>query len=147
MRKPRARGAVGLAAEVLLVLLVIGLGVAPRLIGGRSALEWTRHHAARGAVERQPGADLRGAGRWAARTIELLAPLPPAGEAARLALALGDSAGARDPQATLALCVEVRGAIDRVGATAWRDLTLRDERETARRCESEARLLAPGGRR
>jgi hypothetical protein len=96
---------------------------APRLASGYGALQWTRFHAAR-AREPRGAEHVRGAGRAAARTIDLLAPLPSAAEAARLALEAGREARESNPATSAALFEDVRDALDRVTAGRIRGLGL-----------------------
>jgi len=131
---PRARG---FGVEGLLLAAALTLLAVPWLLEARAALEWTRHHSGRGATAARPGPHLREAGRWAARAIDLSAPLPTAATAAGLALGLASAVGERDQPAALALCTELRGALERVRASPGRGLGLATALAGARRCEDE----------
>ncbi len=105
-------------AFLLLLLLVVVLG--PRFLEGRTALAWTRYHAAQGAAAKRPGVHVRQAAHWAAQALDSLAPLPDAAEAARVALGLGQAVEARDRAAALTLYTEVRAALERLRGSRWR---------------------------
>jgi hypothetical protein len=66
--------------------------------------------------------DARPSGRWAARAVDGLAPLPPAWEAARLALELGRRLQPKDGAAARALLAQVREALERAESSPWRRL-------------------------
>lgn len=110
--------------DAFLVLSLAVLAFAPRLLEGRTALAWTRYHAARGASASRPGEHLRQAGHWATQALDATAPLPMAAEAARLALTLGRSAEARDRTAALTLYTQVRASVERLRRSRWRGLGL-----------------------
>jgi hypothetical protein len=146
MRRRRRLRLRRLLPEALLLLAIGALLPQPRLVTGGAALEWTRYHARRVGG---PGSDpihLREGGRWAAQVIDTLAPLPGAAEAAGLAVGLGRTADPRQREAALALCTEVRGALDRM-VGRWRGLGLGGVREEARLCEEERRLPTTEARR
>jgi len=114
----------GAVVDALLLVLLGALALSPRLIEGRTALVWTRHHAARGAAATRPGEHLRQGGQWAVRALEAAAPLPFAAEAAWVALGLGQAAEARDGAAALTLYTEVRASVERLRGSRWRGLGL-----------------------
>jgi hypothetical protein len=117
----------------------------PRLMDGYAALQWVRYHAARGAAAEDAPAHLRGAARHASHALERIAPLPWASEAAGLALDLGRRLeGRRHDQAALALYTEVRGALGRSRASAWRGLGLAGLAAEAERLERAARARTGG---
>ena len=105
-------------AFLLLLLLVVVLG--PRFLEGRTALAWTRYHAAQGVAAKRPGVHVRQTAHWAAQALDSLAPLPDAAEAARVALGLGQAVEARDRAAALTLYTEVRAALERLRGSRWR---------------------------
>jgi len=109
-----------LLVEALLLLLLLVLVLGPRLLEGRTALSWTRYHAAQATEAKRPGAHVREASHWAAQALESLAPLPDAAEAARVVLDLGQAVEARDRAAALTLYTEVRAALERLRASRWR---------------------------
>ncbi|HSB60871.1 MAG TPA: hypothetical protein VLI67_04085, partial [Vicinamibacteria bacterium] len=86
----------GALLDALLLALLAFLALSPPLVEGRTALAWTRYHAARAAAAPRPGEHVRQGGQWAVRALEAGAPLPVAAEAAWVALGLGQSAEARD---------------------------------------------------
>lgn len=140
-RHPRARRAWPANAALAVAALACGL-LGPRLIDAYTELQWVRYHASHGAVAREPPAHLRGAARHAARAVELMAPLPWAGEAAGLALDLGRRLEGRQDAAALSLYVEVRGALERVRASRWRGLGLAGVAAEAERLERALRARA-----
>ena len=109
-----------LLVEAFLLLLLLVLALGPRLLEGRTALAWTRYHAAQAAAAKRPGVHVREAAHWATQALESLAPLPDAAEAARVALSLGPAVEARDRAAALTLYTEVRAALERLRASGWR---------------------------
>jgi hypothetical protein len=124
-RPGSARGgfrARSLLIEAVLALLVVALVLAPRILEGRAALAWTRYHVTQAPLAKHPGQHTRQAGYFAAQAVDLLAPLPDAAEAARLALALGQVIESRDHAAALTLYTQVRAALERVRASRWRGL-------------------------
>lgn len=127
-RKPASSRARALAVAIL-VVLCIGLAAAPRIIQGYLALQWTRYLVARN--ETTPRAlEARTTGRWAARAVDGLRPLPQAWEAARLALAFARRLRPKDAAATRALVTPVREALERAESSwlgAYGVGTLREE--------------------
>ena len=117
-KRPGASPLRSLAIACLLVLCA-GLAFAPRLVEGTLALQWTRHLVARNVVAPRVQ-DTRPVGRWAARTVDDLAPLPQAWEAARLALELAQRLRPKDAAAARALVTPVREALQRAEASAVR---------------------------
>ena len=109
-----------LLVEAFLLLLLFGLVLGPRLLEGRTALAWTRYHAAQATAAKRPGVHVRQAAHWAVQALESLAPLPDAAEAARLALSVGQAVEGRDRTAALTLYTEVRAALERLRASGWR---------------------------
>jgi len=146
-RPPASRGArsllLRLLPEALLVLVVLGLALGPRVLEGRTALAWTRYHVEQGQAARRPGEHARQAGHWAAAAVDAAAPLPLAGEAARRALELGRAVEARDRAAALTLYTQVRAALERVRASRWRGLGLGGLAEEAGRLAQAARPPGP----
>jgi hypothetical protein len=118
-----------------LIVLCAGLAFAPRLVDGYLALQWTRHLVARNAIAPHVQ-DARSAGRWAARTVDDLAPLPQAWEAARLALELAQKLQPRDAAAARALVTPVREALERVESSTVRGFGVGTLREEASRVEN-----------
>lgn len=107
----------GPLALFLLVVLCAGLASAPRLVQGYLALQWTRHLVARNQAAPRI-ADARPTGRWAARAVDGLCPLPQAREAARLALDLARRLRPKDAAAARALVTPVREALERA-ESSW----------------------------
>jgi hypothetical protein len=126
-------------ANVLLLLVAAGLAFGPRALDGHAAVAWTRHLSLRNQ-DTPRALDARAAGRWAARAIDALAPLPGAGEAARLALDYGRRLAPRDPAAARALATPVREALDRAVSSRLRGLGLGGLAEEARRLEAAPRV-------
>jgi hypothetical protein len=122
----------------LLVLLVIGLLVTPRILEAHWALAWTTWHASR-ASDARPAEHVRQAGHWAARTVDAAAPLPWAADAASLALGVARSAEDKERVAALVAYTEVRAALDRVRASRWRGFGLGTLAAEARQLEESAR--------
>lgn len=116
-RAPRRAGPLVEGLVLTAVLAAAALG--PRWVDARTALEWTRYQAA-GPPQARPLERGRQTGRWAARAVERLAPLPPAPEAVRLALAVGRELLATQPAAALALASELQPALARVAQDPWR---------------------------
>ncbi len=134
----RRRG--GWQLNVVLALLVAGaLVVGPRLVDAYAALEWVRYQTAKGPAQKRAGEQADKVGRSAARAIERAAPLPVAGQAARLALDLGRNIEPRDPAAAVLLFLHVHGALEKVRASAWRGLGLGPLTEEAAALEQRAR--------
>jgi hypothetical protein len=106
---------------VVLIALVVWLG--PRGFEGYTALQWTRYHAAASGDAKLPE-HARQTGRWAGRTVERLAPLPPAIEATRLALDLARDLAPEHREEAQAVCDEILPPLARVRATRWRGLGL-----------------------
>jgi len=118
-----------LTGVLVAFLLCLGLWAGPGFVDGLLAARWTQHLAERNAVTPRV-ADARPAGRWAARAVDGLAPLPLAWETARLALQMGQRMQPKDGAAARALLSQVRESLDRAQASPWRRLglgTLRDE--------------------
>jgi hypothetical protein len=116
----RGRARPWLALLILLGSTLAAL-VAPSLADGYTALAWTRHHAA--ATADGPGVEaerLRQLGRWAARTVDALAPLPQAREAAAQALTQAAAHEAEAPVAAGLLYAQVAAALERQAASPWR---------------------------
>jgi hypothetical protein len=132
-----------LLVEAVLACLIAGLLIAPQVLEGRTALAWTRYHAAQAPLARRPGEHTRQAGHWAAQAVELLAPLPQGAEAARLALGLGQAIEPRDHTAALTLYTQVRAALERVRASRGRGLGLGGLAAEAGRLAEAAREGAP----
>jgi hypothetical protein len=120
------------------VFIVVVGWLTPRLIHGHAAFQWTRYHVAVGPDSARPGDHARQAGRWAARTIELTAPLPFASSAARQALTLGRTVQDKHGAAALALYTDVRQALDGARASRVRGLGLGGLADEARRLEIAA---------
>lgn len=122
-----ARGARGRGRPVVrrvavamgVVLLAAAALLAAPLADAYAALQWTRHYAA-GFGDERPHERVRQAGRWAARAIDGLAPLPAAREAASLALQTGRQFERERPVAARALYAGVRAALERQRASTWR---------------------------
>ena len=116
-------------ALVLLLGLCAGLALGPRIVRGYLALQWIRHLAARN--ESAPRVlDARPAGRWAARAVDGLCPLPQAWEAARLALDFARKLRPKDAAAARAVVTPVREALERAESSwigAYGLGTLREE--------------------
>jgi hypothetical protein len=141
----------GLVLTVGIGLLLVVAVVVPRAIDGYSALQWTRFHAARvgagvGAGSRAAGDHARRAGEAAARAVNLTAPFPWAGEAARLALDSGRAIQPSNPAVAAALFADVRGALDRATASPLRGLGLWKMAEEARSLDEAARSARTDGR-
>ena len=116
-------------AAFVLALLCAGLALGPRLVRGYLALQWTRHLVARNETAPRV-ADARPAGRWAARAVEGLCPLPQASEAARHALDFARRLRPKDAAAARALVTPVREALERAESSwlgAYGLGTLREE--------------------
>ena len=109
-----------LLVEALLLLLLLVLALGPRFLEGRTALAWTRYHAAQATAAKRPGVHVREAAHWAVQALESLAPLPDAAEAARVALSVGQAVEGRDRTAALTLYTEVRAALERLRGSGWR---------------------------
>ena len=109
-----------LLTAVLALLAVLVPLVAGRVVDGYTAFQWTCYHAAQpiGAVQARKTA------RWAARTIDRVAPLPLAADAARLALQTARALEPRNREASIAAYVQVRSALEAVQATRGRGLGL-----------------------
>jgi hypothetical protein len=123
------------------LILLASLVVAPRLMEGYGALLWTRFHAAR-ASGPHPGEHARKAGRAAARTIDLVAPLPWAREAAHLAM---DAAGGLESQnrpSAISAYDDVRAALERATSSRFRGFGLGATAEEAGRKDEDARAAA-----
>jgi hypothetical protein len=123
----------------LLLGLLPGLLLAPLLVRGYAALQWTCYLSDRNADAPRPG-DARSAGRWAAAVVDDLAPLPAARLAARLALDLGRRLQIKDAAASRALVVQVRQALERAEASPFRGYGLRALREEAWQIENSRQL-------
>jgi hypothetical protein len=134
-RPPRRRR---LSIDLALLLVIVGgVGLGPRLMDGWAALQWTRYYAALGAAGAQhPGDVGNRAGRAAARVIDATAPLPTAQEAARLALDLGRNLEPAHAGMAAVLYAHVRGALDRATASRVRGLGLAALADEARQRES-----------
>ena len=116
-REPRRAGPFLEALVLIAILVAAGLG--QRFFDGRTALEWTRYHAS-GRPQARPLERGRQTGRWAARAVDRMAPLPPSGEALRLALAAGRELLPAQPAAALALCAELQPTLARLERDPWR---------------------------
>jgi hypothetical protein len=125
-------------AVLLLLLVGAGLALAPRVVDGLAALDWTRHLSGRNLGTPRV-LDARATGRWAARAIDALAPLPQAGEAAQLALDYGRRLQAKDPAAARGLATPVREALERAVASRLRGFGLDALAEEARQLEAGPR--------
>jgi hypothetical protein len=127
-----------LRRDLLLLLLAVGLSWGgPRAIRSQAALQWVRYYAAQppdpsGHVA-QEGA------RWATTTMDLCAPLPWAGTAARLALDLGARVETTSPRAALRLYGTIRATLASLQETRWRGLGLSGLAEEVRLREAAAR--------
>ena len=113
----------------MLVVLCAALASAPRLVRGYLALQWTRHLVARNETAPRV-VDARPAGRWAARAVDGLCPLPQAWEASRLALDFARRLRPKDAAAARALVTPVREALERAESSwlgAYGLGTLREE--------------------
>ena len=124
-----------LTAILLLGLVCAGLALAPRVVDGYLALQWTRHLVGRSANAPRVG-DARITGRWAARAVDGLAPLPQAWEASRLVLDFSRRVALKDAAAARAALTPAREALSRMEASRWRGLGLGDLRERLERAES-----------
>jgi hypothetical protein len=127
-RAPRSR--VRLLFDLALLLALGAALLGPRLVRGWTAVLWTRHVAARSGPVPQP-ADARDAARWARRAVDLLAPLPPATEAAHLALDVGQRIAAANPAAARALYADLGRSLEAAAASRWRGLALGPARTRA----------------
>ena len=127
------------ALLVLLVVLCAGLGLGPRVVAGYHALQWTRHLVERNAQAPRV-ADARPVGRWAVRTVDLLAPHPAAWEAARLALDYGRKLQPKDAAAARAVLASVREALERAEASSFRRQGLGSLREEVWQAENSLLL-------
>ena len=121
--------------------VLLSIVVAPRLIEGYGALLWTRFHAARTSGP-HAGEHARKAGRAAARTIDLVAPLPWADEAARLAVDAASSLESQNRPSAVSALDEVRAALDRATASPLRGIGLGATASEARRRDEDARAGA-----
>ncbi|HEY5906950.1 MAG TPA: hypothetical protein VIZ31_02845 [Vicinamibacteria bacterium] len=132
----------GLVFGILLAgLACAALALAPGMVDGFHALQWIRHFSARNAPAPRV-LDARPAGRWAARAVDGLAPLPQAWEAARLGLELGRRMQAKDGAAARALLSQVREALERAEASRLRSLGLGSLREEVWQAENSL-TMAP----
>ena len=122
--RPRRSGRLAVEAAWLAALLAAAW-LTPRLVEAYGALQWTRFHASRVAGPR-PGDHARRAAHAAARVIDLAAPLPWAREAAGLALDASRQLEAPNKPSAVAAYEEVRGALDRAGASPIRRIGLGD---------------------
>jgi hypothetical protein len=130
-----------LTCLALLLLAATGL-LGPRLMDGFAALEWARYHAGRVASARHPVDEAGRLGRWAARAVDRLAPLPGAREAAELAL--GVARGAQDdPRLRRAALTPLAATLDAVRRSWLRGLGLAEAYEEAQRLEQHAQGGAP----
>jgi hypothetical protein len=118
----------GAAGVLVLGLVCAGLAIAPRVVRGYLALQWTRHLTARNALAPRV-ADARLSGRWAARAVDGLAPLPQAWEAARHVLDYSQRLRLKDAAAARAALTPAREALERAEASRWRRFGLGDLRE------------------
>ena len=126
-RRPSGKALPALALVILGASCVL-LAEVPRLVDGYLALQWTRHFAARN--DQEPRAlDARPAGRWTARAVDGLAPLPQAWEAARLAMGFARRLQVKDAAAARALLAPVREAVERAEASWWRHFGAGELRE------------------
>lgn len=114
---------------------------------GLGAFQWTRYYATRGIAGRRAAEQAERAGRFAARAVEDLAPLPLAVDAARLALDLGRGLEPRDPAAAVALCSGLRPALEGVRASRLRGIGLGSLADEARSLEESARGRSRAGSR
>jgi hypothetical protein len=115
-----ARSSSGWVFEAFVLGLVIAaFWWGPRAVEGYTALQWTRYHAA-GPADAKLAERARQTGRWAGRTVERLAPLPPALEATRLALDLARDLASEHPDEARALCDELGPVLTRVRASRVR---------------------------
>jgi hypothetical protein len=137
----RSRTALLAAGTGGLALLCAALASGPRLVDGWLALQWTRHLAERNASAPRV-LDARPAGRWAARAVDGLAPLPGAWEAARLGLDLGRRLQPKDAAAARALLAAVRESLDRAADSRWRRVGMGDLRAEVWQAENSL-LVAP----
>jgi hypothetical protein len=106
---------------------------------GWAGFEWTKYYAAHGIAGRRAMEQAEKAGRAAARAVEGLAPLPPAADAARLALDMARQLEDRDPGAAVAVCAPVREALDRALAMPLRGFGLEALAKDARTREESSR--------
>jgi hypothetical protein len=127
----------------VLILIALAVWLGPRGFEGYTALQWTRYHAAASGDAKLPE-HARQTGRWAGRTVERLAPLPPAIEATRLALDLARDLAPEHREEAQALCDEILPPLQRVRATRWRGfgLDVRGAELEALSTELRARALA-----
>ncbi len=127
----------GLLLNLALVLAALVLFLAPRLLDGHAAMQWTRYHAERATAGRSVE-HAREAGRAAVAALDLLAPLPWGAEAARVALDLGRRLSSRDSSAALAVVGEVRGGLEQIRASRFRGFGLGSLADEARELEEQA---------
>lgn len=141
-RRPARRNT--FSAILGLAVLAVAAALGPRLMEGYGALQWTRFHAAR--VDSPRATDhARRAGRAAARTVGLTAPLPWAAQAARTALDAGRSLESSNGPAASSLYAEVRSALDHVSASPVRGFGLSAITAEARSLDEAARpARSPG---
>jgi hypothetical protein len=140
-RHPQATRAWAANAALASAALACAL-LGPRLVDAYAELQWVRYHASRGAAAREPQTHLRAAARHAARALDLMAPLPWAGEAAGLALDLGRRLEGRQDPAVRTLYAEVCGALERARASRWRGVGLAGVTAEAERLEQALRQRA-----
>jgi hypothetical protein len=130
----------------LLLLFVFATPLAGiRLCAGHAALLWTEYYVSHG-TEKTRAENAFKAGRAASRAIDLLAPLPDARTAARLALSLGEALEVQNPEAALDLSSEVYSALARARSSRLRGIGLGDLADEAGALEARARARALGGR-
>jgi len=143
--RPAPRPASTLGFEILILAGALAAAwAAPRWIAGQGALEWVRYH----AVVRpdvRPVERARQLGRKAARAIGLLAPLPPAAEAAHMAQAVARELLDQRPSDVLLVAQPIRATLDEVCASRWRRYGLaEDQREFSRLMDAaRAKSLSP----
>src|SRR5687767_2575667 len=101
MRASPKRERSSIRSTLILFVLAAAIGVlAPRLMRGHAALQWTRHHVSLPADA--SGQNAREAARWASETLRAVAPLPWGARACRLALDFAATQEATNPAAALA---------------------------------------------
>jgi hypothetical protein len=133
-RGPRRRR---LFPFLLIVTALLTAWLGPRVVRARSALQWTRFHAAQ--APDAFGQNARGLARWSVQTLDDAAPLPWGATACRLALDFGGRQEPTNPAAALALYEKVRSALERVSASRWRGFGLSGVLEEARQREQALR--------
>ncbi len=143
--KPR-RHSIDLA---LVLIVVAALGLGPRVVDGYAALQWTRYYVRHGQGDLKVWDYGHRTGRVAARAVERLAPLPQAGEAARLGLEVGQALQAQNAAAALTVYTPLRVELEAARANRLRGLGLGavaaevKAREDDARSQAQAQIARP----